>query len=106
MTEGDVGFWIGGTGGQRGQIAGYRVFHGKTLRSQSDAHVSPRLQTPRHYSIVARFPHSKICVFVSGKSILNFTNLRKSAKRTEVFKVCMRQLHQNAAAGCEPAALD
>src|ERR1700758_3092472 len=104
MTEGDVRFWIGGTRGQISQMASYRVFHDKTLRSQSDEHVSARLPTPRHYSIVTRFPHSKICVRVAGKSIVNFTNLRKSAKTVEIFEVCMRRLHQNAAAGCEPLA--
>src|SRR5215469_16138522 len=63
-------------------------------------------QTPHHFCFVTRFPHREICLRGWRKSILNFQNVRKSAKTAEISQVDARQLHQNAAAGCEPAALD
>jgi hypothetical protein len=75
-------------------------------RKQSSIECCAYLQTPRHYSIVPRFPHSKICVHVPKKSIFTFVNARKHAKTAGILQVCASRLHQNAAAGCEPAALD
>jgi hypothetical protein len=56
--------------------------------------------------LLTRFPHGKICVRAAGKSIFDFMNPRKTAKTTGISQVLVSALHQNAAGGCEPAALD